>query len=261
MLNFNGITFDDFYFNGRWLSDLGGIIAGKDGLSLFSVLPAKEIKSEKIIGRDGEIVYGSSYQPRTFSIPILFSDVSRIREIASWLNVAQPTDFWLKGDGVKLKVLFDSAIDLQAYALQGVVELKFIAHDPYFVELTPTPSVLTTGLDNITVQNVGNVECYPLIKFTGTGDITVDINNSRYRFKSVDQYVYLDCYYYTVFKGDPNNPSGAINKLQNFVKVNELNGVESYPTTMPIFNIGANSIKLVSGTCTEIQIINRNRWI
>lgn len=263
MLNMDGIVFDDFYFNGKWLSYYGGSIAGKNGLSPFSVLPDIELKTEKVIGIDGEIVYGKSYNPRTFTIPVVFNDIKRIREIAGWLNVSQPTDFYLKNDTVKLKVMFSSAIEFEHYAYQGVVELKFIAHDPYFTEITQTPIVYTSGLGNLNYITIsGNVECYPLIKFTGNGDITFEVNGDRYRIKNVIDYVYMDCYYYTIYKGDPSNGTG-ITKLQDFYKVNISDGTETYPTKMPVFTTGTNSntIKLISGTCTEIRVTNRNRWI
>lgn len=261
MLNLANMNFEDFYFNGRWLSSLGGQICGKDGVSPFSVLPAKDIKSEKILGVDGEIVFSSNYQSRTFNVPIMFEDITRIREIAGWLNVDKPTDFYFKNDTVKTKVMFDSAIDFEAYALQGIVELKFIAHDPYFKLITEATQEFTSGLNlGVSVINSGNAKSYPLIRIEATEDVIISINDLPIRIVDIDEYIYLDTLYYTAYKGDIIMPSSCINKIDTVY--DQLIVTEpTLLTTFPVLNIGANELKVVGGTVTKITVNTRPRWI
>jgi predicted phage tail component-like protein len=133
----------DFYFNGHWLSEFGGMICGKSGFNNISILPQLEIKTEKVLGRHGEIVYDSTYQPRSFVVPVKFEDISIIRDIAGWLNATEPQDFYFKGDAIKIQCLIDSALDLEMYCYQGVVDLKFIAHNPLYTSIEDFKYVIT----------------------------------------------------------------------------------------------------------------------
>lgn len=244
MLALSKVDFSDFYFNGRWLSELGGRIAGLNGLHPFSVIPAKEIKTEKILGMDGELVYSSRYQPRTFVVPVFFENIENIREIALWLSPKEPKDFHFKGDEVKLQVMLDSAIDIQNYCLQGITELKFIAHNPYFQTIKNQIRVYLTDLTNVkTFQNKGNVESAPLIEVYGHGDIVIELNGELLKFKNVSTCVKMDNLYYTVYQGNTKN------KITDF---------EGNFTTL---KVGDNTLKLTSGNCTSINIHCRHKWI
>ena len=149
MIDLTEIDITDFYFNNHWLSDFGGIVAGKSGFTSYSLLPSKEIKTEKIIGVDGELITNVRYNPRTFVVPVYFSDITRIRDIAGWLNVKKPMDFNCGKDMVKIKCMFDSAVDIQNYNLTGTTELKFIAHNPYFSLISESYEVFNKDIYDI----------------------------------------------------------------------------------------------------------------
>lgn len=121
----------DFFFNGHWLSEFEGDIGGASTKPL-NMLPQKEIIAEPVLGLDGEVFIKSRFQPRRFTIPVKFENMKRIREISSWLGVKEPSDFYYKGDKVKIKVLIDNLLDVELYAYEGLVELSFTAYDPYF---------------------------------------------------------------------------------------------------------------------------------
>lgn len=262
MFNINSLINRDFYYNGRWLSDFGGEIAGSNGMSPFSVLPQLDIKSESVIGMDGQLVYGSSYQPRTFVVPVYFKDLTRIREIASWLSTKQPTDFYFKGDDVKISVLLDSAIDIQGYCLQGTVELKFIAHNPYYSavddekfvvvksaqnKVTKVGSVTTmeqTSLRDIQITNKGTINSYPMFTIYGTGEISVGVNGEVFtvRLGTTDDYVTVDTQRYAVYKDNTNRMNDLITD------------------TLPALECGINRIS-VGDNCTKIEIQCNSKWI
>jgi phage-related protein len=249
LLYLEDIQFNDFYFNGAWLSDFDGIIAGSNGLSPFSIVPSKEIKTTKILGRHGELACAATYNPRTFEIPVVFLDLSRIREIASWLNVLEPTGFFYEEDGVKIDVMFDSAIDVEHGIIEGKmggeISLKFIAHNPFFYKISETPLKFSAPFSSsVKFNNDGNFNSYPQIKIVGTGDIIMNINDVEFGINAIDEYVYIDSLYDTVYKGN-------INKLPNFLGL--------FPELKP----GANTFSITGGTgmCTSIEILCRSRWI
>jgi predicted phage tail component-like protein len=245
MKNIIDITFNDFYFNGHWLSEFEGGIGGKQGLEPFSILPTKDIKSEKITGRHGEFVYSITYNPRTFTIPVYFENLDRIREIAGWLSTSQPVDFYYEGDTVKIKAMIDTAIDIESYILisqpAGLTELKFIAHNPVYTLINETPNRYTTNLTSFTLLNDANIESYPQIKIEGTGNISVGINGKSFSIAGLTDYMYVDGLYMTVYKN-------TTNYLPNFVG------------TFPILKPGINTISVV-GNCTALEILNRSNWI
>jgi predicted phage tail component-like protein len=249
MKNLTDISFQNFYFNGHWLSEFEGEIGGKSGLSPFSILPSREIKTEKITGLDGEIVYSSSYNPRTFVVPVYFKNINRIREIAGWLSTSQPVDFYYEGDTVKIKAMFDSAVDAETYILEtllaGVTELKFICHDPVFTWITETVKRYTTSLTSFTLFNDGNLESYPQIKIEGKGNISVGVNGKSFSITGLSStttdFMYIDGLYMTVYKN-------TTNYLPNFTGI------------FPVLKAGNNTIA-VTGTCTALEILNRSRWI
>lgn len=264
MLNFNSIDSLDFYFNGRWLSDFGGIIAGQNGLSPFSLTPQLETKTEKILGRDGELVYSANYNPRTFTIPVMFNDLTQIRSIAGWLNARTPQPFYFKGDSVKIDCLIDSALDINAYNYQGTVELKFIAHNPFFYLIKDKKIVINksgtastsydsvnnvytqnvTNITNVNIINEGNLESYPLYKVVGSGNLTLTINGSNITITGVTDYVYIDTLYCNAFR-DGAVPVNFIGKMDG-----------EFETLQD----GTNTIT-TSSNCTSVEIQCRSRWI
>jgi predicted phage tail component-like protein len=263
MLNFNTIDNGDFYFNGKWLSELGGIIAGQNGLSSFSLTPQLEAKTEKILGRDGELVYSATYNPRTFTIPVMFSDMTRIREVAGWLCTKTPKPFYLKNDTVQIDCLIDSALDITAYSLQGIIELKFIAHNPFYYSITdrkhiinktasastsnnPVTNVYTQNvinITNVTIVNEGNIESYPVYKLVGVGTLSFTINSTVISVTNVVDYVLIDTKYCNCYR-DGAVPVNFIGKM-----------------TGEFATLNASNNTISATNCTSVEVQCRSRWI
>lgn len=264
------IDYTDFYYNGYWLSDFDGMAIGRTGQPPFSLLPTLEIESDKIMGNDGEFVYNSFYNPRTFTVPVLFNDISKLRNIAGWLNSKKPTDFYYRNDDIKLSVMKEGLIEVTPYTLQGTTELKFIAHDPFFyaindkIYLINQTGYIKTTIDlpvtsntiysdrveiktfqgnNINIVNGGNVESYPIYVIIGTGNITCTINNISFNLAlgSTDDKVFIDTKYFTVYDS-------------------QYNRLNSFDGNFPLLKNGVNTI-LTTGNVKSLQIKCRSRWI
>lgn len=182
MYKFKNNSFDDFYFGDKKLSELGGYVGSSDGgLKQYSVLPSREYTTEKPLGTDITTVYASSFEPRTFSVPVVFDqlDDGKIREIAMWLDSPSSKKFQWVGDTVYIEAFLDStAFDMESSSGQdGQIELKFIAYDPFFYDITQskqTISSLTSGT-GYTYENEGYGELPPYITVTCGGDIKIEV--------------------------------------------------------------------------------------
>lgn len=254
MKTIQNIDFLDFYFNGHYLSEFGGMIGGADRLSEYPLLPKRNFITDRAIGQDGNTVFDSYLDPRQFEVPIFFENIDSagIRNIAAWLNVKEDVPFWYKGDSLKLSCTLD-ANDFSLETISGAdghTSLKFIAHDPYFYEVNPSAFEyeLSEKSNTISFENLGTVECYPLISIIGSGEITLSIIDSnknelsKCTIKDVKQGVFLDSTQHTCYTVD------LANSYQNF------------SGTFPIIPVGKSNIK-VEGNVTTITVTPNYRWI
>lgn len=181
------IDFTDFYFNGHYLSQFGGFIGGTERLSKYPLLPSRNYTTDRAIGQDGETVFDSYLEPRQFEVPIFFDKLDNIgiRKIAGWLNTKTDQWFFYKGDALKIKCTLDSNgtfLDQLGNSSNridnGFISLKFIAHDPYFYEITPTIydyQSLTSTLNRFSFTNLGNEESLPFLSIWGNGTISIKV--------------------------------------------------------------------------------------
>lgn len=249
MNDINKIMFSDFYFNNRWLSDFDAEIGGSTPtLPSISALPEKEINTQSVMGVDGELVTSVRFLPRTFSLPIVLNDLSRLREIASWLSSFEPAYFHLKGDNVKIKCMVDSAVDVaKLFGSVGTAEIKFIAHGVYYEAIDDITHVLNAPVAGqvYNIHNQGTSISKPTLRVYGSGVIKINLNGVEFTLDGVTGgYVDMDFQKQTVF-----NASG--NKYHIFRgKFFDLNLKPDY-----------NDIKLVSGSATKIEVQCKSRWI
>lgn len=170
MNKYKSIDFMDFYFGDKKLSDFGFYVGGVEGYRQYSVLPAREYVTGKPIGSDITNVYSSSLQPRPFVVPIVKENIEDgdVRLIASWLNSPESRKFQFIGDDVYINATLDS-VDFVMEALGndgGAIELKFIAHDPFYYSTVDkkVTVVKTAQTISVNVDNTGYETAYPIIK-------------------------------------------------------------------------------------------------
>lgn len=180
MRDIDNIDFTDFCFNGRYLSDLGGMVASNNGGSLtFSILPSREYITDRPFYGDEEIVFSTKLNPRVWEVPVFFEDLSNvnIRQIAAWLMSNEDAPFYYKGDTARINCRLDSdAFNLDTYSgIEGLTSLKFIAHDPHYYDINSTQETLsvTSVVTQPVMINTGNTRTPCKLKIKGNGTIKV----------------------------------------------------------------------------------------
>jgi len=179
MKDLNIIDFTDFFFNGKYLSDFGGMVGDVSGGKLtYSLLPTREYITDKPFNYEGEIIFDTRLNPRTWEVPVYFKDLEdvNIRKISKWLNSDQSSSFYFKGDTVRINARLDSdAYNLDTYSgFEGLTSLKFIAYDPYFYDIKRTIETIPR-YSGLPLFNRGNVDCPCIIKASGSGIITINL--------------------------------------------------------------------------------------
>lgn len=246
LFDIDNLNQSDFYFNGHWLSEFYGSIAGKNGTKLTGTFVTMENKTEKVLGRDGELFYDSKYNPRSFTVPVIFKDVESLKQITPWLMTKTPQNFYYDNDEVKCVAKVDNIDDIESGYIEtkiGILfEIKFIAYDPYLYAINDIKHILKSPSN--TIFNRGNKESYPLIKLYGNGSLTIGINGNAITINNVVDYIYVDTLYLTCYKTNDDDLMDNVNgKLEDIY-------LES----------GKNSISL-STNIISAEIQCRSRWI
>jgi phage-related protein len=140
MRDIENIDFYDFYFNGKYLSDLGGYVADNDGGKItYSILPEREYVTVRGYQSDSEYVFAKRVNARQFQVPVFFEDLdfAGIRRVSGWLDTRTASQFYFKGDSIYINAMINSdAIGVQTYSgIEGLITLSFVAHDPYYYDL------------------------------------------------------------------------------------------------------------------------------
>jgi phage-related protein len=201
MKDLNIIDFTDFYFNGKYLSDFGGMVGDNNGGKLnYSLLPSREYIIDRPFNYDGEIVFDVHVNPRSWEVPIFFYDINdnNIRSISKWLDTDEAQPFYFKNDTVRINARIDSdAFYFDTYSgIEGLTSLKFIAHDPYFYDIDKTVVNMSLATDPW-FYNRGNIGSPFKITVNGSGLIGIGVvdaygNHQECRISDVSGGVILD---------------------------------------------------------------------
>ena len=274
MNNIDSIDFSTFYFNGHYSDEMNVQVAGVNPL-IFSAKPSSTEKTEIILGVAGVQTVSNQLNPRTFGFDILITDMSNFRQTVSWLSVLSEQDFYWKNDDIKIKCKLDSnqldttTIGYMYYQGQqnkvATLPLKFISSNPYFYSVldkhytftqSATPLVTTTDGYNIAIagslstsinfNNDGTELSFPLIRINGTGSVTIAINGQQMTMNNINGYVYIDHLTYSCYK--------VLTDLST-------NMIQNYNDTWITLNAGINTVQVVSGTCTSVEVFCRSRYI
>lgn len=255
------IGYTDFKLGDKKLSDFGGILwNGGNEAYTINLLPTMTKKTEQLPNTDGNIYYGATYDPRLITLYIVIDNPSfNETDFTNWIKEKVVRDFYFIGDTKKIKVVCDDMVNLQAYNKnQGTIELKLIAYDPYWYLITDSIFSKTSPVINTTYSftNSGNDNSFPLIKLQCSGtqnNIIFELNGKQFKIKTMTTDVYIDFYTETVYNF---NGSEKMNRLSNFEC---LNG--KYKYEFGELPIGNNTIKITSGTLTNITVNCRSRFI
>lgn len=129
----------------------------------------------------------------------------------------------------------NASVSELAKRLLGEIEITFMCK-AYERRLNGDKTITLTKA--ATIYNTEGFTATPYIKITGSGGITLYINNRAHTFKDVNEYIEIDGEIMNAYKGD---------LLQNSKMVTEL---------FPKLTAGANNISW-AGNVTKVEIIPR----
>ena len=193
--------------------------------------------------------------------PIPYSDTEAIEHTGKYLPYERPMEFyisdenqinlindWLHGYG-SLRTEKDPGGYFKAHVTSGLgyekylqikdkMTVTFKINPPFFyLNSGDTPLPFTTS--PAVINNPGTHDAEPLIKVTGSGNITLDINGKIIQLTGVVGHIYIDSESQYVYKDTTNLGDKMVGDF-------------------PVLNPGVNNMTW-TGTVTSIEIIPRWR--
>ncbi|MDP4268366.1 MAG: phage tail family protein [Bacteroidota bacterium] len=174
-----------FQYDGVNSSDFNIVNVTVDG-NMYNepFLANRTIKEFTVIGRDKPYFSRVVRDPLSFSINFAFEDIwddELISNIKQWLNVNyyKPLRFSEDEDKIYYAMCVDSPSITHNGLKEGYVTLNFRCDSPYAY----SPEIMTNWYDtsiqnNLTLDNLGDVEIYPQLYITKVGDGDLAINNT-----------------------------------------------------------------------------------
>ena len=205
------------------------------------VRASERINSVSIPGRAGELVLteGSNvYEPVRL--------VTRVQTVPT--NDFDMLHDWLSGEGL---VVFGSQPNRAWKArIQSEVAFGRISNslleasiqfdcEPFKRQFPAETDITMTASGS--VVNIGNVEAYPVITITGSGDIVLTVNDKAFSIEDLSSKAVLDC-----------DARMAVDNSGN-------NILESTDGDFPVLTVGTNTVSW-TGTVTSVVITPRWRW-
>ena len=208
------------------------------------VVAERDVTYTSIPGRNGDLIEdGGRYKNVTipYSVAVLsdpFSLPLLVKKIAAWLGT--PGGYFVLSDTYDPNYFryarYSGNLNIADILLKiGTAQINFNAKP--FKYSFDGQQAITVGSSAV-IHNPEDVASVPYIKITGSGDITLSIENSSYAFKGVDGYIEIDGEIMAAYKAA---------ELQN----NKIL-FSDFPTLAP----GANHISTV-GNVSKIEIVLR----
>jgi phage-related protein len=267
MTNFN-LTDPKTGITKNLLDDYGGIIINTNETYYErECMPQLNFITDKNSTRDGELFLKSTYGIRTIEITCLFTEEQGggdLVELKRWLGKKYQQLFQWDGidDNSGIFVIENGGWQSKAYYQKkfvGEIQLKFIAHDPYYFIKDENDIVfrnLEVG-DSKNIRCAGNCDSYPLIKITPNGsqptiqfqwnDLVVTLNNIY------NVPVYLDCKIAKSYHIVAGVTTIVNNKYSS-------NNYRDYPIIDSNVDI-VNNFKILTGSILEFRITPRSKII
>lgn len=191
-------------------------------------LSAHDIETEVVPGRDGVLLMDNQrLKPVERAFPLrLETDVYQsTTEIAEWLGIKGWHDLELSWDeGYIYQATVINTISISEVLKQlGKLQVVFLVHPIKYFKDNPKATVTKEE----TIVNRGNVEAYPLIELTGSGNTTITINGRKISLEDVQGSITLDMKQRMIYKGN----------LSAWEKI-----VREEKTEFPYLDVGNNKI-------------------
>lgn len=244
-------NYDDFYFNGRTLSSMGGIITRDDIYTIKSLLQEREVITTTALGVDGEIFYGVKYGKRIWTETVFFENIENIDDIRNWLNVREPKVFKYIGDQYEIRCIVSSANEMEVYennnGFCAIFEIGFTAFKPHFIKSSKDRKnidVIKLGWDS-KIHCDGNIDKnYPQLEFIfdGIQDVEIEINGYKFSINEVKSNLIID-------------------SMTREVISNNENRLKDFKGRFPILKCGDNDLKIIKGQFKSLKVLDRAMYL
>lgn len=177
------ITWDYFEYNGVDSRD-NGVYLVNDGQRLKNLSPSRTTISEKITGKDGEMVFDETFDGRTISLKCYIenNNLTDTREIMVWLGEKYPQPLWLSYEPYRIyQATYNRAIKLEDYGNGGIFRIEFVCKSP-FAESKYSTMDLESGIE------------YDTIFYYDSGLYYVDSEALEYSFDNILTTTDMDIY-------------------------------------------------------------------
>lgn len=139
MASINDFKRTDFNFNGRWLSEFGGILYSDNVLEEINAFSGCEHNVTEL--QDGTRYYtGYTIKPKTEKLKIFFKEEIDIDDLVNWLDLGECDFYYDDNTNRKLKCILNTNISITVAfkpKFRGKLEIEMIAYEPYWYEVEP----------------------------------------------------------------------------------------------------------------------------
>ena len=215
--------------------------------SMPYVTPEVRVTISETEGKDGATITTLGYKPYIQSMEITLLPDADLDTVKLWLT---GSSILVRSDDstkyVNAQII--SQIDWEKLQSTKSAQVDFFVGDPYRYVIGETVVSKTTF--PATYVNTGTEISLPSISITGSGTVVIVVNGITMTYVFDTGYTTIDCmskeaFYSTTLKN------------RNLTLAVGANGERLFPH----FSVGSNTISVISGTVTRIDITPRTRFI
>lgn len=204
-----------------------------------------------IPGNNGVRLIENTFKPYTDYFDFIIRDVSKIDDVIEWLNGKGDLIVSDELNKVRKVAMYSEQKYIRKTKIAKSARINFIVYDPFKYSIAESDITITSPGN---IENDGTVYSEPLIKVTGTGEVTLTINGFDYTYNFDTPFVYLD-------SSNREAYASAID-IEGTRKTRRLTSEfnRKYQTYWPILEVGTNVISW-TGNITELVITKRSRYL
>ena len=232
-----------FVFNGESSTDYGLYITVPGAFSA----PQRALDVQRVPGRNGEIVIDKGYYENRVITYKTWLDVPNASNRGAW---SRRLSAWLLSNPAKYCELYDSydpdfcklahysgGIDMDAADVPLLQQTLTFSCKPFqYLRAGLVQREIKSG---VTLVNPCKFAAKPYLRITGSGDVSLTVGNSTWKFSSVDGYIEIDS-----------------ERMSTYKDTQLLNSHKSGPTGYPQLSDRHTGISW-SGAVSKVEIIPR----
>ncbi len=140
--------------------------------------PKMRVRVDTIDGKDGSETVNLGFEAYTKTVKIGLTRGYDIDNIIAWLHGEGEIQFSNEPDKVyRVKVI--DGIDFERLLRFRTADVKFYVQPFKYSATERTKTLVVTGLSAAEIRNAGNYFSKPLITFTGSGTININVNGKQ----------------------------------------------------------------------------------